>query len=196
MNTCKSLAAAAVIVACTACMPSCTSSHAGETPNQAARGKRLDISFDFTRGGIASSQFAVWIETENGDMVRTLYATSFTAKGGYAYRKDALPAWVAKAHPDRMTASQADAVTGATPQNGPLLYSWDGTDDADKPVKAGRYRFCIEATNYWQSRTLWTGTVTWGGKEETDIPLEEHRYHPSDTNQYMITNLRANYLAR
>lgn len=63
--------------------------------------KELTISFDFQRGGIASSQYAIWIENEEGKLVRTLYATSFTAKGGYEYRRDAIPFWVGKVCPEK-----------------------------------------------------------------------------------------------
>lgn len=71
--------------------------------------KELTISFDFQRGGIASSQYAIWIENEEGKLVRTLYATSFTAKGGYEYRRDAIPFWVGKVCPEKMTDTQVDA---------------------------------------------------------------------------------------
>ena len=93
----------------------CTFSHAGE--NQSVKGgkERLEISFNFHRGGIASSQYAIWIEDGKGKLVRTIYATPFTVKGGYEYREDAIPMWVDKAKPQRMTSTQVDAVTGATP---------------------------------------------------------------------------------
>ena len=89
--------------------------------------ERLEISFKFQRGGIASSQYAIWIENDEGQLVRTIYTTSFTAKGGYKYRKDAIPFWVSKANPKDMSSEQVDAITGATPRNGILVYQWDGT---------------------------------------------------------------------
>ncbi len=83
---------------------SCNASYAKEEKGVKANvpEERLEISFKFQRGGIASSQYAIWIEDEAGRLVRTLYATSFTAKGGYEYRKEALPVWVGKAKPQAM----------------------------------------------------------------------------------------------
>ena len=122
---------------------------AEETPiKKDSEKERLEISFKFHRGGIASSQYAIWIEDETGRLVRTLYATSFTVKGGYGYREDAIPVWVAKAKPQAMSYSEVDAVTGATPQNGSLVYVWDGTDENGNTVPVGKYRFFVEGTLY------------------------------------------------
>ena len=106
----------AILVAAGICLQGCTNSYAkdrGEAKENSA-GERLEISFRFQRGGIASSQYAIWIEDETGRLVRTLYATSFTAEGGYEYRKDALPVWVSKAKPQALSSAQIDAITGAT----------------------------------------------------------------------------------
>ena len=89
--------------ACTA-LYKCNHLRAEETPT-ADRGEER----------IASSQYAIWIEDAAGRLVRTLYATSSTAKGGYEYRKDALPLWVSKAKPQTIPSAQVDAITGATP---------------------------------------------------------------------------------
>lgn len=152
--------------------------------------KHLTISFDFQRGGIASSQYAIWIEDEKGQLVRTLYATSFTAKGGYKYRKDALPLWVGKARLEQMTDTQVDAVTGATPRNGQLTYVWDGKDNDGVQVPAGKYTFFIEGTLYWKSRVLFSGTVDWGNNRPTDIPVETRYFNPSSTNKEMIGSVK------
>lgn len=97
---------------------------------------------------IASSQYAIWIEDAAGRLVRTLYATSSTAKGGYEYRKDALPLWVSKAKPQTIPSAQVDAITGATPRNGIITYQWDGTDDKGNRVPPGNYKFFLEGTLY------------------------------------------------
>ena len=83
----------AILVAVGICLQGCTTSYAKdrEDAKETPAGERLEISFRFQRGGIASSQYAIWIEDETGKLVRTLYVTSFTAKGGYEYRKDAVP---------------------------------------------------------------------------------------------------------
>ena len=35
--------------------------------------ERLDITFDYQRGGIASSQYAIWVEDTAGKPVRTIF---------------------------------------------------------------------------------------------------------------------------
>ena len=108
-------------------------------------GNRLTISFQFHRGGIASSQYAIWIEDKKGKIVRTLYATSFTAEGGYKYREDAIPDWVRKAEPGKMTSAQVDAVTGATPPNGNLTYEWTARTTTGSPSPRESIAFSLKA---------------------------------------------------
>ena len=44
----------------------------------------VTISFDFVRQfGSASNQHAVWIEDSDGNVVRSLFASRWTANGGY-----------------------------------------------------------------------------------------------------------------
>ena len=176
-------------------LPGCTSSHAEESQICNEKGERLEISFKFHRGGIASSQYAIWIEDENGKLVRTIYATSFTANGGYEYREDAIPMWVDKAKPQHMTSNQVDAVTGATPHNGDLVYQWNGTDDKGKRVPAGKYKFFVEGTLYWKSRVLYSGDFVWGGKGLNSIPAKVKYFDQSTVNENMITGLKAVYIS-
>ena len=175
---------------------SCNASYAKEEKGVKANApeERLEISFKFQRGGIASSQYAIWIEDEAGRLVRTLYATSFTAKGGYEYRKEALPVWVGKAKPQAMSSIQVDAITGATPQNGLLTYQWDGTDHQGNHVPAGKYTFFVEGTLYWESRVIYSGELDWGGREQDSIPVKARYFHPSSNNQEMITGLKASHI--
>ena len=177
---------------------SCNASYAkeGKSVKEDTTGERLDISFKFRRGGIASSQYAIWIEDETGRLVRTLYATSFTAKGGYEYRKDAVPIWVSKAKPQTLSSAQIDAITGATPQNGVLTYQWDGTDDNGNRVSPGKYIFFIEGTLYWESRVIYTGELDWGGSEQSSIPMKTQYFTPSKTNENMITELKACHIKK
>lgn len=172
-----------------------TSSHVEE--NHVIKGGKecLEISFNFHRGGVASSQYAIWIEDENGKLIRTIYVTSFTVKGGYKYRKDAIPMWVDKAKPQHMNSVQVDAVTGATPQNGSLVYQWDGRDDKGMSVPAGKYKFFIEGTFYWESRILYSGEFTLGKNNQNSIPVKVEYFNRSSANENMITGLKVCYVA-
>lgn len=187
----------AILVAAGICLQGCSTSYAKDRgkAKENSEGERLEISFRFQRGGIASSQYAIWIEDETGRLVRTLYATSFTAEGGYTYREDALPVWVSKAKPKTLSSEQIDAITGATPRNGVVTYQWDGTDDEGNRVPQGTYTFFIEGTLYWKSRVVYTGKLDWGGKGQDSIPIKVQRFHPSQTNEHMITELKACHIS-
>lgn len=174
----------------------CHHLQAAETRTGNNGGERLEISFRFHRGGIASSQYAIWIEDESGRLVRTLYATSFTVKGGYEYREDAIPLWVGKANPQTMTSAQVDAITGATPQNGYLTYKWDGTDDKGNRLPPGIYKFFVEGSLYWKSRVLYSGKLHWGNKVSNPIPVEVRYFNQSSTNENMITGLKAYHISK
>lgn len=174
----------------------CCTMHAAESNITGSEEERLEILFRLQRGGIASSQYAVWIEDASGKNIRTLYVTSFTAKGGYEYRKDAIPQWVGKAQPQHMTSAQIDAITGATPHDGLLIYKWDGTDDNGNQVPPGIYRLFIEGTLYWESRVVYSGELEWGGKEQASIPITIRLYNRKNINENMITDLKARYISK
>ncbi|MBD8001004.1 hypothetical protein [Phocaeicola faecium] len=55
----------------------------------------------------------------------------------------------------------------------------------------GTYRFFIEGTLYWENRVVYTGKLEWGGKGQDSIPVKVQRFHSSQTNEYMITDLKA-----
>lgn len=131
--------------------------------DQAAPGT-VTISFDFTRQkGVASNQFAVWIEDAAGDYVKTLYVTRFTAQKGWRTRPDSIPEWVQKAKVSEMSEGQVAAVTAATPAAGTLTYTWDCTDQDGRPVPDGTYSFIVEGSLRWQMRVFYSGTVSIGG---------------------------------
>ncbi|MBO6029420.1 MAG: hypothetical protein J6P75_09500, partial [Bacteroidales bacterium] len=65
----------------------------------------LELSFQYNKQpGPGYNQYAVWIENVDGQVVKTLYVTEFTAKGrsrdgskparGYTYRTSCTPTWV------------------------------------------------------------------------------------------------------
>ncbi|WP_433178531.1 hypothetical protein [Treponema denticola] len=52
----------------------------------------ISISFDFSKKlRLASNQFAVWVENENGMLVKNLFVTDFTAGKGWEKRPESLP---------------------------------------------------------------------------------------------------------
>ena len=49
----------------------------------------------------------------------------------------------------------------------------------------------VGGTLYWKSRVIYSGELDWGGKGQDSIPIKIQRFHPSQTNEYMITEVKA-----
>ena len=140
------------------------------------------ITFNFEKqSGRASNQFAVWIEDTGGNHVKTLYATHFTAGGGYKDRPDSIPTWVEKSGLATMTKSEVDAISGATPKVGTLTYSWDLTDANGDTVSLGDYMFFIEGSLRWKNRVLYSGMISVGDSPVTVQAESEFFYEASDS---------------
>ena len=129
---------------------------------------KVEVSFTYTKqSGTASNQFAVWIEDAQGHYIKTLYATRFTAAGGWQRRPFSLPQWVKQSNIAGMNKTQIDALTGPTPKAGDLRYVWDGTDSTGRTVSAGEYRVLVEATLRNENQVIYTATVKLGEKGQT-----------------------------
>lgn len=156
---------------------------------------KLKISIDFARSNTqASNQYAVWIENMDGDVVKTLFVTDFTSKGGYAVREDSIPTWVAHAEPSKMQNTQIDAITGATPSTGTYSYIWDGTDDSGNKVTNGIYTFRVEGTLYWSSIVHYQGKVDMGASENSSLDVEAAYTEDTEQNRNMLSNVTAEYV--
>ena len=154
----------------------------------------LQISFDFTRGTTpASNQYAVWIEDSAGTLVKTLYVTNFTVRGGYENRAESIPTWVAKADPAGLPESEIDAISGATPKAGNISYTWDGTDAGGSMAPAGSYTVCVEGTMYWTSSVLYRGEFELCGEAQADILFTSTFTEDEKTNRDMLSNITASY---
>lgn len=163
-----------------------------ENNKQGAPGT-LKIVFDFNRGGIASSQYAIWIEDSNGKLVKNIYVTKFTADGGYMRREDCLPTWVYKANPEKFSMGYTDAFSGATPKSGKQTYYWNGTSDRGEILPAGEYYFYIECNLHWDQTVLYTGKVDLGGEEQSSIPVDVEYYNEGNKNKNIIKNIEVSY---
>jgi hypothetical protein len=129
----------------------------------AAQQAAAELRFTFTRqSGSASNQYAVWIEDSEGQYVKTLYATRWTANGGYRRRPTSIPIWVNRSGLSGMTRAQADAISGATPRTGTVSYTWDGTNSRGAPVPAGDYMLFLEGTLRWENQVLYRAPIRLG----------------------------------
>jgi hypothetical protein len=153
-----------------------------------------ELSFSFTRlSGSASNQFAVWVEDSQGRFVKTLYATRYTANGGWKRRETSIPIWVRKSGLSNLTNAQIDAVTGATPRTGILTYTWDGTDSHGASVSAGDYFLFLEGTLRWENQVLYKAPIRFGsGAAAATVSVEYTGDAGSDRN--MIGDVKARTL--
>ncbi len=142
-------------------------------PGSTTPGKVM-IAFDYQRmRKLASDQLAVWIEDTQGQHVRTLLVTRFTAGGGYQQRAEALPDWQKVFQPATASQKALDAVSSATPQSGPVAVIWDCRNQAGEAVPAAAYIYRVEANIEWSKTALWQGTVTVGSTagHSTAVPV-------------------------
>ena len=146
----------------------------GAAAQQASQQAAAELTFTFTRqSGAASNQFAVWIEDSQGNFVKTIYATRYTANGGWKVRASSIPVWVKKSGLAGMTGAQVDTLTGATPRAGTLTYTWDGTDSRGAAVSAGNYVIYLEATLRWENQVLYRAPIRLGqGPAAPEVSVE------------------------
>ena len=175
------------------------------TPSMAQKkGKvnSLEVSFNYQKQpGAGSNQYAIWIENEKGEFVKTLFVTAYTSKGrarggekaqrGYIVRPTCVPTWVKTSKAEEKTDEQLDAVTGATPQNsGIQTLTWDFTDEQGKTVAQGTYKVKVEATLYFESDIIYAGTFSSKDKPG-NIVLTSELTKPDEQHKNMVTDVKA-----
>jgi len=163
---------------------------------QSSGAGKVEVSFAFRRqSGFSTNQFAVWIEDSRGVLVKTLFATKFTAGGGYAKRPASIPLWVSKAGLSSMDKKAIDAFSGATPRNGTLIYRWDGTDKNGIPAAHGEYQVFIEGTLKDDNKVLYSAPVTLGSGKDFNIETAPGpQYSGSRTQERgMIGNVKVSF---
>ena len=137
------------------------------------------VTFDYQKQkGYASNQFAVWIEDANGTLIKTLFVTQFTAKGGSEKRPDAIPVWVERAGIAQVDGT--DATSGATPKSGSLRYVWDLTDNSGNRVPEGTYTYYVEGTLRWKNQVLFSGEISLNGEAAASNAKATYTYAASD----------------
>jgi hypothetical protein len=156
----------------------------------AAQQSIVDISFNYTRlSGAASNQFAVWIEQANGRYVKTLYATRWTANGGWRRRPSSIPIWVSRSGLSELNRAQIDTISGATPRTSALVYTWDGTDSRGTAVPPGDYVIYLEGTLRWENQVLYSTPIRLGQGPSTPEVKVEYNGNAGD-DRAMIRDVR------
>jgi len=140
------------------------------------------VTFDYEKqSGSASNQYAVWVEDMDGNYLNTLYATQWTATGGYKNRPDSIALWVEKSGIADMPDYYVDAISGATPKSsGSQSYSWNLKDINGDTVSPGEYRVFVEGTLRWKNYVLYSGVITIGDTPATVHADAEFIYEASD----------------
>jgi hypothetical protein len=173
-----------------------------QSSKKAAKANTLEVSFNYQKqAGPGSNQYAVWIENEKGEFIKTLFITSYTTKGrarggeqakrGYVVRPACVPTWVKTSKAEEKTDLQLDAVTGATPQSGGTqTFTWDFTDEQGKVVPQGTYKVKVEATLFFDSDIIYTGTFSTKNKPG-EISLTSELTKPDEQHKDMVTNVKA-----
>jgi hypothetical protein len=160
-----------------------TPAEVGELGQQMAS---LQITFDFERqSGWASNQFAVWLETEDGDFVRTLYVTGWTANGGYASRPMSIPLWVQRSGLAGTPKHEVDTVSGATPRTGLVSVGFAASEENGFPP--GEYRFFVEGSLRWSNRVMFSGLIEVGDQAAT-VEAERTLIHQKCDNHDELTD--------
>ena len=188
----------AIIVTMLLAIPAVALSKKGKT----AKANSLEVSFNYQRQqGPGSNQYAVWIENEKGEVVKTLFVTSFTTKGrtrgneqpmrGYIKRPACVPIWVKAAKANDLSDLQLDAFTGATPQvSGTQTFTWDFTDQQGKPVQKGVYKVFVEATLFNASTITYSGSFSTQDKAGS-VALTSQLTEPDEKHKDMVTEVKA-----
>lgn len=156
---------------------------------------RVELAFDYARqGGMATNQIAAWITDKDGRVVKTLFATDFTAgRGGWKYRKDALAQWVADANVARMEKAKVDAVSHATPKSGRIRYAWYCDDDEGRLVLPGVYTVNLEGSLRWENRVLYQAGVQLYGADAEQRPTPAYSGSGADE-RGMLANVVVRYV--
>jgi len=145
-----------------------TDAVSGATEMPALATGEVVISFEYTRQtGPASNQHAVWIEDMDGNLINSLFASRWTANGGFATRPDSIAVWAERAGLAEMSSDEVDAVAGATPSTGTQHYIWYLTDLNGNTVTQGNYMFFVEGTLRWKNYVLYSGIITVGESSST-----------------------------
>jgi len=140
------------------------------------------ITFDYVRqSGSASNQFAIWIEDMDGNYINTVYATKWTANGGYVSRPDSIAMWVEKSGIATMPDYYVDAISGATPgKSASQSFTWNLRDINGETVSPGEYRVFLEGTLRWKNRVIYSCVIGIGNTPATVQADAEYIYEASD----------------
>ena len=129
--------------------------------------KKVIVTYNWSKiQSNGSNQIAIWIEDIKGNHISTLFATHYTATGGYIQRPLSLSEWTSKFDLKNATKVEVDAITGATPQSGKQTVTWNGKDKFGNIVPEGTYIVRMEANIHDADKMFFRGEIKIGGNEQ------------------------------
>ncbi len=156
-------------------------------------GGDLTLQYDLYRiNKMGSNQIAIWVEDTNGNYINTIYATRFTAKGGYAKRATSLPTWVKQSKVDKMTKQEVDTISKATKKAGKITINWSCVNNKGEKLPKGDYILKIEGNIYQDNMIMYSGQFEVGGDNIT-VALSPTYSSESAKDFKLIENVTISY---
>jgi len=121
---------------------------------------QLEITYLVTSND-ASRFTAIWLENEGGELVKTLFVSTELAQGAFTVEGDICPDWLKKAHWEKASQAEVDAVSGPTPSVGSGSLSFDLKKHGISP---GVYFFCMQIHIHDNYNILYRGQIRLGEK--------------------------------
>ncbi len=149
----------------------------------------LQISYLVTSDD-ASRFTAVWLESEDGDLVKTFFVSNELAQGAFTVEGDICPDWGKKAHWEKASQSDVDAVSGPTPTAGSGSLSFDLKKLGISP---GVYFFCMQIHIHENYNILYKGKIRLGEKPaevQAEVFYSPARYASA---QDLLRDVRARF---
>ena len=193
----KSLLKIALLILFLTLLTACSKQSDTKPVSAAPTGSHAEISLSYkNQPGMASNQYAIWVEDEKGNHIKTIYATKFTAKTGFSKRPESLPTWVAKSKIANMSEKQADAFTSATPGSGTQKYTWDMTDQNGQKVPDGKYKILIEASIFWKSKIIYEAVLFTQEPSIKNIEVKQQNMYTESKNLDMVTDVKITFIPK
>jgi hypothetical protein len=128
----------------------------------------LEISY-LVSSTVEGSRFtAVWLENEDGELVKTLFVSSELAQGAFTVEGDICPDWIKKSHWEKASQAEVDAVSGPTPVVGSGSFSFDLKKLGILP---GVYYFLMQVHSHDSYNILFKGRIR-AGQEPAETKAE------------------------
>ena len=152
----------------------------------------LEISYQLEKaqGVQPSYQTAIWLENEQGELVRSLLVSEYLSYGGYN-DSTICPDWSKLANWSKVSPEEFDAVTAATPGIGNNVLK---VDCRKANLLPGKYIYCVQVHILENYNMLYEGEIMLNGENVESIATAKYipRQHPLAGN--VLSHVKARYI--